>query len=197
MLPKSVLCLAEFVKWKVRCWVADTHTDTQTKYCNPRCTCAPRVSRHFFPGHPYGLCLVCLLLFCLLPFRLLKNFLLLFSVVSHIQLKFNVDVLWNKLLVTYIHTYIQVYNFLNLTQLLSALIYSSKKYSFENFSWTVFSLFSFCLNTHLVGSTTPPASSCSKDTSVAACSVLNSSYMFESIWCQWMCNTPKNFNKGR
>ena len=55
---------------------------------------------------------------------------------------------------TYIHTYIQVYNFLNPTQLLSALIYSSKEYLlFENFSWIVFSLFSFCLNTRLVGST--------------------------------------------
>ena len=28
----------------------DTHTDTQTKYSNPRCTCAPRVNyRHKLP----------------------------------------------------------------------------------------------------------------------------------------------------
>ena len=24
--------------------VTDGHTDTQTKYCNPRCACAPRVN---------------------------------------------------------------------------------------------------------------------------------------------------------
>ena len=115
-----------------------------------------------------------------------STFLLLLSVVSHTQLKFNMqfNVLWNILLVihTYKFTYIQVYNFLNPTQLLSVLIYSCKEYSlFENFSWIVFSLFSFCLSTHLVGLTTPPAASCSKDTSVAACCVLNSltiSYLF-------------------
>ena len=47
----------------------------------------------------------------------------------------------------------------------------------------VFSL--FCLNTRLVGATTPLASSCSNDTSVAACSVLNSftiSYLFGCLF---------------
>ena len=86
-----------------------------------------------------------------------------------------------------------------------------------------YSLFSFCLNTHLVGATTPPASLVPRllpvhglklHTSVAACSVF--------IRCQWMSNKemllsrflvyvhhmmsasecswsniyPQNFNKG-
>ena len=64
-------------------------------------------------------------------------YLLLFAVVSHTQLKFNVqfNVLYIYYKYTTGYTYIQVYNFLNPTQLLSALIYSSKEYSlFENFS---------------------------------------------------------------
>ena len=28
-----------------------THTDTQTKYCNPRCTCAPRVNKLSYEGY--------------------------------------------------------------------------------------------------------------------------------------------------
>ena len=98
-----------------------------------------------------GLCLVrlllvCILPFCILPFCLLQFCLLLFHLLNvftifsckSTQLKFNVqfNVLWNILLV--VHTYIQVYNFLIRTQLLSALIYLSKQYSFENFSWIVF-----------------------------------------------------------
>jgi len=33
----------------VRCWVTDTHPDTQTKYCNPCCACVPRVNYRFIP----------------------------------------------------------------------------------------------------------------------------------------------------
>ena len=77
--------------------------------------------------------------------------LLLFRLLSIFTSIFNSNLMWN--LMCYGYTYIQVYNFLNTTQLLSALIYSCKEYSlFENF---VFSLFSFCLNTRLVGFDNP------------------------------------------
>ena len=126
-----------------------------------------------------GLCLVWLLfhwLYCFVSVSSTQRFYFYFQY----QVIPNSNLTCNLMCTTgyaYIHTYIvQVYKFLNSTQLLCALIYSSKEYSlFENFSWIVFSLFSFCLNTRLVGLTTPPASSCSKDTSVAVCSVLNSS----------------------
>ena len=77
------------------------------------------------------------------------TFLLQFAVVSHTLLKCNVQ-LSNLMCYEICLLYIQVYNFLNPTQLLSALTYSSKEYSlFQNFSWIVFSLFLFCLDTHL------------------------------------------------
>ena len=41
---RLVSFVARINTWKVRCWVTDTHTNTQTKYCNPRCACAPRVN---------------------------------------------------------------------------------------------------------------------------------------------------------
>ena len=42
-LRRLVLFVVGIIAWKVRCWVTDTHTDTQTKYCNPRCKCTTRV----------------------------------------------------------------------------------------------------------------------------------------------------------
>ena len=39
-LRRLVSFVARIITCKVRCWV----TDTQTKYCNPRCACAPRVN---------------------------------------------------------------------------------------------------------------------------------------------------------
>ena len=50
-LRRLVLFVTQIITWKVRCWVTDTHTDThahtdtQTKYCNPRCACVPRVNK--------------------------------------------------------------------------------------------------------------------------------------------------------
>ena len=48
-LRRLVLFVAWIITWKVRCWVTDTdtQTDTQTKYCNPRCACAPRLINHY------------------------------------------------------------------------------------------------------------------------------------------------------
>ena len=44
LLRRLVSFLARIITWKVRCWVTDTHTDTQTKYCNTRCAYALRVN---------------------------------------------------------------------------------------------------------------------------------------------------------
>ena len=45
-LRRLVSFVARIIMWKVRCWV----TDTQTKYCNPCCACAPRVKYIAFSG---------------------------------------------------------------------------------------------------------------------------------------------------
>ena len=46
LLRRLVSFVAQIITSKVRCWV----TDTQTKYCNPRCACMPRVNKllYFF-----------------------------------------------------------------------------------------------------------------------------------------------------
>ena len=79
------------------------------------------------------------------------TFLLLFAVVTHTLLKFKeqLNVLWNILA---IRTSLQLSKS---TQLLSALIFVVRKLLLNCF-------FCFCLNTHLVGTTTPPASSYSQ-----------------------------------
>ena len=41
------------VAWGGRIVVTDRHTNTQTKYSNPRCTCAPRVNKQV---HSHGSC---------------------------------------------------------------------------------------------------------------------------------------------
>ena len=54
-LRRLVSFVARIITWKVRCWVTDTqtdrHTDTQTKYCNPCCACAPRVNNRVFSSN--------------------------------------------------------------------------------------------------------------------------------------------------
>ena len=103
-----------------------------------------------------------------------STFLLLFAILSHTLLKFNV--LWNI-------TSLQLSKSYTITKCIN--ICSSKEYSLlKNFSWIVFSLFSFCL----VGATTPLASSRSEDTSVAVIS-------YDVSWCSWR-STSKTSTKA-
>ena len=124
-----------------------------------------------------GLCLVRLLLFRLLLFVyssfvychfVQSTFLLLFAVVCHTLLKFNVQ--FNALLTTHTSLQLSRPNYYPITKCTNIKITLCLKTSLE-----LSLVFSFCLNTHLAGATTTPVSYWSKDTSVAACPKINCS----------------------
>ena len=61
LLGRLLSFVALIITFKVRGWVTDTHThtDTQTKYCNPRCACAPRVNKDMTYSSSWRLWFTC------------------------------------------------------------------------------------------------------------------------------------------